>query len=388
MKTCEIVFWIFAFIVFYTYLGYGLLIYFLVKVKGLRVKPTSVELPDELPSVTLLIAAYNEEEIVREKMVNIMALDYPIEKLKVVWVTDGSTDSTNSILSEYDNLEVLFEAARAGKTAAINRAMKFVITPIVVFTDANTMLNKEALKEIVKAFSDSRVGCVAGEKRIARVNMENLSSGGEGIYWKYESWLKALDSSLNSTCGAAGELYAIRRELYINIEPDTLLDDFLLSMRIAEKGFKIRYCSTAWAIEEGSCNIAEEQKRKVRIAAGGLQSVWRLRGLLNPFRHPLFSFQYISHRVLRWTITPLMLFLLLPLNMIIVLLGGSWLYTALLVLQLVFYISALFGLLIPYYFLFMNVNVFRGIRYLLMKKKGDGTWEKAKRDKKIKTYDR
>lgn len=395
MKTFEIVFWIFLFIVFYTYLGYGILLYFLVKIKEFFSKPKQVLLPpySELPDVTILIAAYNEEDIVKEKMANTMILDYPFEKLKIIWVTDGSTDGTNRILSEYDNLEILYEEKREGKTAAINRAMPFVKTPLVVFTDANTMLNSEAVKEIVKAFSNQKVGCVAGEKRIVPKNKEKVSTGGEGIYWKYESMLKSLDSRLYSACGAAGELFAIRRELFRNIEKDTLLDDFILSMRIVKRGFKIVYCNNAYAIEEGSYNMAEEKKRKVRIAAGGVQSVWRLRGLLNPFRYPLFSFQYISHRVLRWTITPILLFLLLPLNILIMIMGGSYVYTILLIPHIAFYIMAIMGmkmenrgtgnqfLIVPYYFFFMNLNVIKGFLYLIRKSRGDGTWEKAKRAK-------
>lgn len=382
MKAVEILFWIFLFVVFYTYIGYGVLLYIMVFIKELYNKPTSLHLPleSELPDVTILITAYNEEDIVREKMTNTMMLDYPSEKLRILWITDGSTDNTNEILSEYDNLEVRYEAKRGGKTAAVNRGMTFVKTPVVIFTDANTMLNREAVTEIVKAFSDPKVGCVSGEKRIARLNNDNISSGGEGIYWRYESTLKSMDSRLNTVCGAAGELYAIRRELFMNIETDTLLDDFILSMRIAEKGYKIHYCSSAYAIEEGSYNIAEEKKRKVRISAGGVQSVLRLKGLLNPFNHPVLTFQYISHRVLRWTITPLMFFLLLPLNALIVILGGSWIYPVFLILQILFYLLAIMGMIVPYYFLFMNVNVIKGFRYFIKKRKGDGTWEKAKRD--------
>lgn len=392
MKTFEAIFWISLFIVFYTYLGYGLLLYFLVKIKKLFISPENkFALHSNLPEVTLLIAAFNEEEVVREKMANTMLLDYPSGKLKILWVTDGSTDGTNGILSEYDKVEFLFDPKRGGKTAALNRSMPFVRTPLVIFTDANTMLNKDAVMEIVKAFSDQKVGCVAGEKRIMLKSRDRASTGGEGIYWKYESALKALDSRLNTTVGAAGELFAIRRELFEKIETDTLLDDFMLSMRIAQKGFKIVYCSSAYAIEEGSYNMAEEKRRKVRIAAGGVQSVWRLKGLLNPFKYPLLSFQYISHRVLRWTVTPVLLFALLPINLFLMAAGDAEIYTILFIFQVLFYLLAFIGVLfenkkirnsfifIPHYFLFMNINVIRGFIYLLRKRKGDGTWEKAKR---------
>lgn len=177
------------------------------------------------------------------------------------------------------------------------------------------------------------------------------------------------------------------------MEPDTLLDDFILSLRIAMQGYKIAYCTRAYAIESGSADMGEEQKRKVRIAAGGLQSIWRLRELLNPFRYGVLSFQYISHRVLRWSVAPVLLFALLPLNVAILLMGGSpiW-YGTILALQVLFYILAMGGyylsarqiknklLFIPYYFLFMNINVMKGVNYL-RKMKGTGAWEKAQRTK-------
>jgi len=394
MKALALIFWISLFIVFYTYLGYGILLYLMVKIKELFVKPHIYELSGEnLPEVTLLIAAYNEEDIVDEKMANTRAQDYPADRLKIVWVTDGSTDSTNQKLSGYENIVLLFDPERGGKTSALNRAISFVKTNLVIFTDANTMLNKEAVMEIVRAFSDPKIGCVAGEKRIASKSKDRASSGGEGIYWKYESTLKALDSRLHTAVGAAGELFAIRTELFEIMEPDTLLDDFILSMRIAQRGYKIEYCNNAYAMENGSYSMSEEKKRKVRIAAGGIQSVYRLRGLLNFFRYPMLSFQYISHRVLRWTITPLLLFLLFPLNVCIIAAGGSLLYTLFLILQVMFYLLAFLGkgsedkklrnkiLFVPYYFLFMNLNVIKGFIYLIKKQRGDGTWEKAKRSK-------
>ena len=344
----EIIFWIALFIVFYTYLGYGIVLYLLVKLKELFVKPIKRKLPEDstLPEVTLFITAFNEEEVVDEKMKNSLELDYPEDKLHIVWVTDGSNDGTNEQLRTRweGKATVLFQPERQGKTAAMNRGMKLVNTPIVVFTDANTMVNQEAIREIVLAFEDTRVGCVAGEKRIAVQTRDGAAAGGEGIYWKYESTLKALDARLYSTIGAAGELFAVRRELFEEMEQDTLLDDFILSLRIAMQGHTIAYCTEAYAIESGSADMHEEEKRKVRIAAGGLQSIWRLRPLLNPFRYGILSFQYVSHRVLRWSLTPILLFLLLPLNTLLLCMGASCeIYGTILILQILFYILGLLG---------------------------------------------
>lgn len=390
MNVLEIYFWIALIIVFYTYLGYGIIIFFLVKIKELISANIKSKEEDSLPEVTLLIAAYNEEDIIDEKMENCLQIKYPEDKLKIVWVTDGSTDSTNAKLSHYDRVKVYFSPERKGKSAAINRVVPFIESPIIVFTDANTMINDLSVSLIVDSFQDPKVGCVAGEKRISMSDRESLSAGGEGIYWKYESFLKDMDSRLYSAVGAAGELFAIRRSLYEEIRPDILLDDFVLSMKIAAKGYIIRYCREAYAVEEGSLNINEERKRKVRISAGGIQSVLILSKVLNPTKYPTLFFQYISHRVLRWTITPVALFSLLPVNAAIVFINPSIFYIALLALQLLFYCLALIGkrmegketnikiLFVPYYFLFMNINVFFGYLYLL-NKKGNGTWEKAKR---------
>ena len=259
----------------------------------------------------------------------------------------------------------------------------------MVFTDANTMLNPEAVTEIVRCFEDPQVGCVAGEKRVADAGGAGAAAT-EGVYWKYESKLKELDYRLHSAVGAAGELFAVRRGLWQTLPEDTLLDDFVCSMLIAAQGYKIAYCKEAYALETPSADMGEEGKRKKRIAAGGLQSVWRLRKLLNPFRYGVLWFQYVSHRVLRWTLTPVVLVALLPLNVALLWSGHPTLYAVTLGLQCAFYLAALAGralersgrrsrlLFIPYYFLFMNLNVFRGTAYLATHR-GRGAWEKAKR---------
>lgn len=395
MNILEIIFWAFVALVFYTYIGYGILLYLMVKVKEWFVKQKKNSLPDEadFPEVTLLVAAYNEEAVVKEKMENSLALDYPAQKLHFLWVTDGSTDQTNVLLENYGCAKILYQSERQGKTAALNRAMDYVETPIVVYTDANTMVNRNAIREIVSCFQDNKVGCVAGEKRIIVKDKDNAAGGGEGLYWKYESTLKRLDGRLYSAMGAAGELFAIRTELFEKMDTDTLLDDFILSMRIVKRGYKIAYCAEAYAIESGSADMAEEEKRKVRIAAGGLQSIWRLRELLNIFKYGIVSFQYVSHRVLRWSVTPVALFALFPLNVWLAInsaSSSSWGYGVLLIAQLLFYLAAYWGyalskrqiknkfLYVPYYFVFMNINVLKGAFYLT-KKKGSGAWEKAKR---------
>ena len=372
-------FWLCLAIVVYTYVGYGLILYLLVFIKRLAIKakPLADITDDCLPEVTLMVCAYNEEDIISEKMSNTHSLDYPADRLHLVWVTDGSTDNTNSILSTYPDVKIVFSPERRGKSAALKHGIKEVYTDIVMMTDANTMLNPEAVREIVRLMQDPKVGCVSGEKKVMAKSDSDEAAQGEGLYWKYESTLKRLDSELYSAMGAAGELCVIRRQLMTDIPDDTLLDDFVISMEIVRMGYKIAYTSKAFAMEYGSADLHEESKRKRRIAAGGLQSSWRLRSLMNPLRHPVVAFQFVSHRVLRWTITPVCLFALIPLNTILVLSGEGIIYTIIWILQILFYASALAGMRISKYFVFMNLNVFRGMAYLL--NNTSGTWEKAKR---------
>ena len=184
MKICETVFWISLLVIFYTYIGYGMLLYVLVRLKECFRQTPPPPLPADcmLPELTLFITAYNEEDVVDDKMRNSLSLDYPADKLHILWITDGSNDRTNERLSHWPQATVLYQPQREGKTAALNRGIRFVTTPLVVFTDANTHLNREALREIVRAFANPKVGCVAGEKRIALQDKDNAASGGEGLY--------------------------------------------------------------------------------------------------------------------------------------------------------------------------------------------------------------
>ena len=394
MKGLELFFWIALFIIFYSYLGYGIVLFVIIKIRrvlGLA-KPFTGNEGYE-PEVTLFVAAYNEKDYLQEKIDNSRSLNYPKEKVTQLWVTDGSDDGTPELLKGYEDVTVLHESARNGKIAAMNRGMKHVKTPIVIFSDGNTNLGKESIKEIVRLFRNPKVGCVSGEKRIYAKDADSAAGAGEGMYWRYESQLKKWDAELYSVVGAAGELFAIRTELWQEVEKDTLLDDFMISLRVAMKGNTIQYNPEAYAIENASANVKEELKRKIRISAGGIQSVVRLAPLLNIFKYGTLSFQYISHRVLRWTLTPLLLLLILPVNFILAAHEGLFslgIFSLLFWGQVAFYTAALIGwflenrqirlkaLFIPYYFFIMNLSVYLGFaRYL----KGNQSvnWERAKR---------
>ncbi len=389
----KILFWACLALVVYTYVGYGVVLWLMVRLKRLFMKKETLpELPadDELPTVTLMICAYNERDIIEEKMENIRQLRYPRERFCIMWVTDGSSDDSNELLAAYPEVTLVFSPERKGKAAAMQHGLRENKAEIVVFTDANTMLNADAINEIVRQMMRSNVSCVSGEKRVAARQDGQAAAEGEGLYWKYESTLKRWDSELYSAMGAAGELFAVRMEHYREAPSNALLDDFMMSMLILKDGHRIAYTSDAYAMEYGSADMQEESKRKRRIAAGGLQSIWWLRSLMNPFTHPKVFFQFISHRVLRWSITPVALMALIPLNVALVLMKGGTVYTVIWILQILFYAAAFAGyvlaskgkksklLYVPYYFLFMNINVFLGVRYL-MTHSTSGTWEKAKR---------
>ena len=392
--TLKIIFWLCLALVVYTYVGYGAVLYIILKVKNIFFRRETTPIlpldPQLLPDVTLMICAYNEADVIEEKMQNIRALNYPQDKLCVMWVTDGSSDNSNELLQAYPEVKLVYSPERKGKAAAMQHGLQENKAEYVIFTDANTMLNADAIREIVRQFMKKNVSCVSGEKRVAARHAGQATAEGEGVYWKYESMLKRWDSELYSAMGAAGELFAVRMSHYLPAPSNALLDDFMMSMLILKDGHRIAYTNEAYATEYGSASTAEESKRKRRIAAGGLQSIWWLRSLMNPFAYPKVAFQYVSHRVLRWSITPLALFALFPLNLLLLFASGSLIYQLLFLLQLFFYLSALTGhilkvsgrrnklLYIPCYFLFMNLNVFLGIGYL-MSHKDSGTWEKARR---------
>jgi poly-beta-1,6-N-acetyl-D-glucosamine synthase len=387
----KVIFWLGVSVIFYAYLGYGIVLWLLVGRKGGRPRATDTV---PLPELTFIICAYNEADWIAQKIENSIALHYPRELVSFLFVTDGSDDATPELVRQYPypadtKWQLLHQPERQGKIAAFQRAMALVTSPVVVSTDANTLVNEEALLKLVQHFSDPQVGAVAGEKRISMDKKNDASSAGEGIYWKYESQLKKWDAALWSVVGAAGELFAFRREAYENVPSDTLVEDFYLTMRIAQKGWRVQYEPEAFAVENSSASVAEEMKRKVRIAAGGLQALVRLSPLLNIFRYGTLAFQYISHRVLRWTFAPLFLPIVLLCNLHIAI-NEEGSYQILLLLQIIFYAAALFGWLlekrkvkmkaffVPYYFCLMNWAMYAGF-WRLLQGKQSVVWEKAKR---------
>jgi poly-beta-1,6-N-acetyl-D-glucosamine synthase len=391
VTTATIFFWISLAILFYCYIGYGVLLVLITGMKKMVTPKKRKIVSEEILPVTLIVTAYNEEKILEQKIRNTLSIDYPADKLQLIFITDGSTDGSEKIVQQFPSITLLHQPERKGKYAAIKRAMKQVQTPLVVFSDANTMLNTACIKSMMAHYSNEKVGGVAGEKKI--INNKTISAVGEaeGLYWQYESFMKKLDAGLNTVTGAAGELFSIRTALFKELDDELILDDFIISMQICLDGYKIEYEPGAFATELPSASLAEEEKRKVRISAGAYQSVGYLKKCLNIFKYPLLSFQYISRRLLRWIFCPVMLLVLLLSNILIVTNQyGTGFYNWMLYVQIVFYGLAVAGwlfvrsgkkaglLTIPFYFVFMNYCLVKGF-IKFVKGRQSVLWEKSMR---------
>lgn len=367
----------------YTYIGYPLIIVAISRVyRKKRTVDTSYR-----PTVSWVVPSYNEEDIIADKIKNLLAIDYPKELLEIIIITDGSSDNTPKVASTFEGVKVLHEDARNGKSAAENRAMKFVKSEVVVFNDANTIVSSNALLDIVKHYADPRVGGVSGAKGIITQADDTVESKGEGLYWKYESAIKTADSKVNSLMGAAGELVSFRAKLVKDLPLDTILDDFMQTFYILEQGSDMLYEPLAKAEETSSASIEEELKRKVRIAAGGWQSMSRLPFMLNVFKRPVQAWMYTSHRVLRWSISAFALPILFVVNAL--LLTENIILHTLFLGQLAFYLVALVGhmyrtrqlpgpIMAIYYFCVMNYAVIAGFKRFLSNSQ-NASWERSKR---------
>jgi len=391
MTIATIFFWISIAVLFYCYIGYGILLVFITGLKKMVTPKKRKVLSEEILPVTLIVTAYNEEKILEQKIRNTLSIDYPADKLQLIFITDGSTDGSEKIVQQFPSIALLHQPERKGKYAAIKRAMTQVQTPWVIFSDANTMLNTACVKSIMAHYSNEKVGGVAGEKKIASNKTISAVGEAEGLYWQYESFMKKLDAGLNTVTGAAGELFSIRTALFKELDDELILDDFIISMQICLEGYKIEYEPGAFATELPSVSLAEEEKRKVRISAGAYQSVGYLKECLNIFKHPLLGFQYISRRLLRWIFCPVMLVFLLFSNIFII--SYEYVtdfYNSMLYVQIVFYVLAVAGwlfvrsgkkaglLTIPFYFVFMNYCLVKGF-IKFVKGRQSVLWEKSLR---------
>ena len=317
----------------YTYLFYPLILKFLADFKRRDVKIKKLD--SYIPSVTVVVAAYNEEKVIEEKLKNILDLDYPKNKMVAIIASDGSNDRTNEIVRRYESDRLkLIEYPRLGKVNVLNKTVPLASGEIIVFSDANTMYNSQAITMLVKHFRNADVGCVCG--RLKLINPKSVQSGeGEGFYWRYETWIKEKESRLGCVAGANGAIYAIRRDLFEEMPSNVINDDFHISMKIMEKGYKVIYESDAIGIEEVAPDFKSEFLRHVRDGAGHYRAILHLTGLLNPIKGVRF-FTYVSHRLIRWMV-PFFLPLIFISNVPLI---EAPFYMVMFLLQMVLYSSA------------------------------------------------
>lgn len=338
------------------------------------------------PTVSLVIAAYNEEKVIREKLENSLALDYPKDRFEIVVASDGSTDATNDIVRDFaDRGVVLHELVpRGGKTHALNRVIPKTQGAIIVLSDANTMYQPDAIRMLVRHFSDPAVGAVSGDVRL--VNAADSHARAEGFYYRYERQIQIWESRLGSIIGADGAMYAVHRDRFRSPSNAIILDDFVISMTVARLGYRVLYEPAAVAIERGTQSSGEEFQRKVRIVAGGIQALKQRAGLPR-LQQPILLFGYISHKLLRWLV-PCFLLALLVSSLTVA--RASFFYQLALLGQVLFYgiglgyATNVVGLrrfrwsAIPYYFCLVNGAAFIGLwRGLLGIQKV--TWQRTRR---------
>ncbi len=349
----EIVFWTTLILIIYAYFGYPLFLKFLLRKKRGGYYHNFNDQYE--PSASLIIPVHNEEKIICNKIQNTLSLDYPKDKLEILIISDGSTDRTGEISREYENDGVkLFEQpARKGKASALNRGLHEAKNEIIVFSDASIFLEKEALRSILRPFSDNRIGCVSGEDYIP-------NGGGEGLYGKYEIFLRNLESRVSSLVGASGCFYAQRRSL-CEAFPEGMAPDFFSVLKTVEKGFRAITEPTAKGVMKSVGNPQSEFGRKVRTFLRGITTLLHFKHLLNPFKYGVFSLQLISHKLMRWS-TGLFLILLFLSNLFLL---SSMIYASFFWMQIVFYALALVGWIsfskpvifrIPFFFSLVNLS--------------------------------
>ncbi len=330
----KILFYISAFIIFYSYVLFPIFIFLVVKIKrSTRNEEVLVSKDDVLPSVAVVIAAYNEEAHITERIENLLELDYPEDKIRFYIGSDGSTDNTNYLAKKFSDDSVRFFpfSQRRGKASVLNYFVDKTNEEIIVFSDANTNFEKESIKLMVSSFVDNVVGGVCGELRIlSKAGNTNLDS----LYWKYERFIKECEGGIGSLLGANGAIYAIRKVLYEPIPADTVVDDFYIGMSIVKNGFRFDYLPQAIALEYEPEDQKDEFRRRVRIGMGNYQAFMRLKYFLNPFNSFKHTFVYISHKVFRWFTPHLMLIMLIT---SLILMANVYFLIAFL-LQLIMYI--------------------------------------------------
>ena len=387
----EWVWYLSGFLIGYVYMGYPLLLWVWSLLFG---QETRWSTPSEWPTVSFIVPAYNEIDFLPEKFKNVLELDYPVDKLEVIWVVEGSTDGSEAFLQESirkigdggPRMKVVGGPTRRGKSYAIEEGVGLATGEIVVISDANTILPPHTLKALVLPFQDPEVGAVAGEKRV--VSDDSLTGEGESLYWRYESFIKTHMSRVFGCIGTIGELYAIRKSAYSPLRPHNycMSEDLIPSMEILRSSKKVVYVPHAYTLEAPSIDAKAEFKRKIRIASCTPLTIVNYPEWLFFWRYPQLFFHFFSYKFLRWYLVPLALPVFLISNAILI--GRSPFFTVTMGLQAFFYLCGALGLAgikgkvfrLPAYFLLANAAQILGvIKYLRERRHGKPYWERIQR---------
>ncbi len=381
----EIIFLLFIFIIFYVYFGYPFIILLIAMIN----KKTVLKNDDFEPTVSLIIAAYNEEDVIEEKIKNSLSLDYPKDKLEIIIFSDASTDQTNEIVCQHQDKGIKFIhlPERRGKTTGQNLAIDHAKGEVIIFSDANALYRPEAIRKIVRNFSDRSVGCVCGE--LVYYNEDkSLIGDAESVYWDYEKFIKRQENRAASILGANGSIYAVRKKLFISL-PEDIISDFIEPFKIIEQGYRVIYEPAALSFEQSTTNFHEEYSRKKRIINRSFYSLLHYKTFLNPIKYPLLSFQLISHKLLRWSI-PIYLPIILAVNFFLL---NSLFFKITFTLQLLFYSTAILGYLLekknwhivvfytPFYYCLVNIASLQAILEYFIKRKKIVTWKPIRLNK-------
>ncbi|MCS6874697.1 MAG: glycosyltransferase family 2 protein [Pyrinomonadaceae bacterium] len=372
----EIIFFLSLLLLFYTYIGYPLLIFSIGRLFPKEVKKSKIE-----PKVTILMTAYNEEKNIRQKIQNTLQIDYPRQKLEIIVASDGSTDRTDDIVKEFSDqgVKLFRQEGRKGKTYTQNKAIEQASGEIILFSDATTLYPKNILRKLLPNFADESVGCVTG--RLIYVSDPNSTIGdGTKSYWEYENFIKEAESRACSLVGASGCMYAVRRSAYEPMYPEAC-SDFLIASILYRRGLRSIIEPEAICFEKTNENFEDELNMRVRVVTQTLTDLWINRDMLNPFKTGLYAIELISHKVLRYMV-PFFLISLFVSNALLITESLFFVFTFF--LQLLFYLLALIARFLekrkvkflkqPLYFLLANLASLIGFYKFL---KGDRipNWE-------------
>jgi len=366
----EIIFWLCLVLLMQVYIFYPWSLRFLSLFK--RSNRCSTIMTEK--SISIIIAAYNEEAVIEEKIKNTLALDYPKDKMEILIGDDGSGDRTAEIAAKFNEVHLIKKEKNEGKAAMLNDLCKAAKGEIFLFSDANTMLENSALKNLVTEFANERIGCVCGQLSLKNESDSNLSKT-ESVYWKGESKLKKLESRFGAVMGSNGALYAIRSELYTKLPTHkTVMDDFYITAKILMKNYSCVFCEKALAFENTSASKYGEFKRKVRIGRANFNFIFSFLPLLNPL-HPIRAYMFLSHKLLRW-LSPFLLFIVFLCSIFLV--QKHIFYKAFFAIELLFIVTAFLGVRVCNYFLSMNFALFLGFCKSFFKE-NSGAWKRVER---------